>query len=185
MKVLLIDFYDSFTYNLAHYFENSDCEVKVVRHDELDLTTLSDFDKIVLSPGPGLPTEKMNMMEVIQFCDSKQAILGICLGMQALSIYVGATLENQQIVKHGVQEKIHLKKNSLLFKGLPQDIKVGLYHSWHAVNCDENHVTARSENNVIMAIEIPERKIFGVQFHPESIMTEFGLDILRNFIRNT
>lgn len=185
MKVLLIDFYDSFTYNLAHYFENSDCEVNVVRHDKLDLCLLSDYDKIVLSPGPGLPAEKLNLMEVIQFCDGKQPILGICLGMQALSVYVGASLENQQMVKHGVQENIHVKQNSLLFKGLPQDIKVGLYHSWHAVNCDENHVTARSENNVIMAIEIPERKIYGVQFHPESIMTEFGLDILRNFIHYT
>ena len=185
MKVLLVDFYDSFTYNLAHYFENNDCEVDVILHDKLDLKVISNYDKVVLSPGPGLPSEKLNMFEIIQICDSKKPILGICLGMQALSSYVGASLENQQIVKHGVQESITVNQTSLLFQGLPNNFKVGLYHSWHAVNCEENHVTARSENNVIMAIEIPEHKIFGVQFHPESIMTEFGSEILRNFIHNT
>ena len=185
MKVLLVDFYDSFTYNLAHYFENSNCEVDVILHDKLDLNMLSNYEKVVLSPGPGLPTEKMNMMEVIQFCDDKITILGICLGMQALSIYLGASIENQKIVKHGVQESISVKQNSLLFHGLSQEFKVGLYHSWHVVNCNEKLITARSENNIIMAIEIPERKIFGVQFHPESIMTEFGSEILRNFINLT
>lgn len=185
MKVLLVDFYDSFTYNLAHYFENNDCEVDVILHDKLDLTVISNYDKLVLSPGPGLPSEKLNMFEIIQVCDNKKPILGICLGMQALSSFIGASLENQQIVKHGVQESINVKQKSILFKGLPSKFKVGLYHSWHVINCDENHVTARSENDVIMAIEISERKIFGLQFHPESIMTEFGLDILRNFIRNT
>ena len=185
MKVLLIDFYDSFTYNLAHYFENIECEVDVILHDKLDLKVILNYDKVVLSPGPGLPSEKLNMFEIIQICDSKKPILGICLGMQALSSYVGALLENQQIVKHGVQESITVKQTSLLFQGLPNNFKVGLYHSWHVVNCNEKFITAHSENDIIMAIEIPERKIFGVQFHPESIMTEFGSDLLRNFIRNT
>ena len=185
MKVLLVDFYDSFTYNLAHYFENNDCEVDVILHDKLDLKVISNYDKVVLSPGPGLPSEKLNMFEIIEICDSKKPILGICLGMQALSSYVGASLENQQIVKHGVQESITVNQTSLLFHGLPSKFKVGLYHSWHVVNCNEKLITARSENNIIMAIEIPERKIFGVQFHPESIMTEFGSEILRNFINLT
>lgn len=155
--------------------------VDVKRNNET-ISTIDMYDKIVLSPGPGLPNEAGGMMNLIGKVDSKIPVLGVCLGMQAIAEYSGGTLYNQKEVKHGVAEKIRCEA-SLLFKDLPSEMEVGLYHSWAVEGNGEFAVTARSESGVVMAIENQERKFYGVQFHPESIMTPNGKDILHNFLK--
>lgn len=182
MRVLLIDFYDSFTYNIQHYFVNLGCDVDVILDDKLDLTTLFDYDCVVLSPGPGLPSEKKNIFSVITLCRNSLPILGICLGMQAISEALGGKLVNQSEVKHGRMETINIKSSGQLFKGLPEKINVGLYHSWKIEGLEDNLVSATSESGVVMAIESKDELLFGVQFHPESILTNFGEQILSNFV---
>ncbi|UKN02084.1 aminodeoxychorismate/anthranilate synthase component II [Paracrocinitomix mangrovi] len=187
MKILLVDNYDSFTYNLVHYFEGFDCDVDVVRNDELKGIVIDEYDKIVLSPGPGLPKEAAGMMEIIENWANKKPILGVCLGFQALVEHFGGDIYNQSIVKHGQAEKCNFDTTSKLFKGLPQQFNIGLYHSWAALRNtlpDEFVITANSENDVIMAIEHKSLPICGVQFHPESILTENGKEIIANFIRH-
>ena len=180
--MLIVDFYDSFTYNLAHYFEKLDCEVTVIRNDGLDLSTLFYFDKLVLSPGPGLPKEKENIFELLKQFNGKIPILGICLGMQAIGEFMGGNLQNQSIVKHGIAENVTISNSNYLFKNLPNIIQVGLYHSWEIVDIAAENTSSFSQNNVIMSIEFPEQKLYGVQFHPESILTENGLQLLSNFL---
>jgi anthranilate synthase/aminodeoxychorismate synthase-like glutamine amidotransferase len=182
VRVLLIDFYDSFTYNLAHYLEAIAVELSVIRYDDLRDTALEHFDAFILSPGPGLPEEKEGLFDFLGQQVGHKPILGVCLGMQALSQFMGAKLENQHKVKHGVAELITISKHDGLFKNLPAQIHVGLYHSWK-VACPEDWISAKSETGVVMAIECPELKVYGVQFHPESVMTPMGKDILRNFIQ--
>jgi anthranilate synthase component 2 len=181
VRVLLIDFYDSFTFNLAHYLEALEVDLLTKRYDELVAQDFLELNAIVLSPGPGLPKEKQGLSELLFENVEKIPILGVCLGMQALVEHLGGSLENQQQVKHGVSEQIETQVNSLLFKNLPTQFEVGLYHSW-MVKCPEDWITAHSMNGVPMAIERPELKVYGVQFHPESIMTPNGKTILRNFI---
>lgn len=180
--MLLIDFYDSFTYNLAHYLESLEVELSVLRYDAIDSTALFHFDAFVLSPGPGLPQEKEGLVAFLEQYVGQKPILGVCLGMQAIAEYLGATLENQQVVKHGVSESIQIIHQNGLFSNLPNEIEVGLYHSWK-VNCPVNWVSAKSKSGVNMAIEIPEKKLYAVQFHPESVMTPLGKEILQNFIQ--
>ena len=182
VKVLIVDFYDSFTYNLAHYFEKLDSKVTVIRNDKLDLNTILNYDKLILSPGPGLPIEKENMFEILAQFNGKIPILGICLGMQAIGEFMGGSIQNQSIVKHGIAENVTVSNSNYLFKNLPNKIQVGLYHSWEVVNIPIENTSSVSQNNVIMSIEFPEQKLFGVQFHPESILTENGLELLRNFL---
>ena len=181
MRVLLIDFYDSFTFNLAHYFEALEVELLTKRYDALVAQDFLNLDAIVLSPGPGLPNEKQGLAQLLLENVGKIPILGVCLGMQALVAHLGGSLENQQKVKHGVSETIQIQQNRLLFKNLPSQIEVGLYHSWK-VKCPENWIAATSLTGVPMAIELPDLKVFGVQFHPESIMTPQGKIILKNFL---
>lgn len=180
--MLIVDFYDSFTYNLAHYFEKLDCEVSVIRNDKLDLSTLKQFDKFVLSPGPGLPKEKKNLFELLEKFSGKIPILGICLGMQAIGEFMGGNIQNQSIVKHGISEKINISNTNCLFYSFPNFMNVGLYHSWEVINIPSQNITSTSENKVTMSIEFPEQKLYGVQFHPESILTENGIALLRNFL---
>ena len=182
MKVLVVDFYDSFTYNLVHYLESLDCDVTVVKNDFLELNMLTEFEAVLLSPGPGLPQEKDNLFEILSFCDSTIHVFGICLGLQGIGIYLGAKLVNQQIVKHGVQEEIAILNKTGLFQGFPNKINVGLYHSWKLEGIHKDYITAISKNGTIMALESKNRKIYAVQFHPESIMTDKGKEILKNFI---
>lgn len=139
------------------------------------------YDKIVLSPGPGLPNEAGNMMGLIQKIDGKIPVLGVCLGMQAIAIHLGGELYNLNDVKHGVQESVTVKSSSL-FKRVPERIDVGLYHSWAVRENVAYEVTATSDSTVVMAIQNEERKLYGVQFHPESIMTPNGYRILENFV---
>lgn len=185
MKILIVDNYDSFTYNLSHYAKSVATEVEVVRNDALIFEDLERFDKIIISPGPGLPKETKNLFEVLSHFHSKKPILGVCLGMQGIAEFFGGTLLNQEKVKHGVEEVITIKESSLLFETIPAKIKVGLYHSWKVDTKSfpqELKITAVSENGVIMALEHKAFPVFGVQFHPESIMTEYGKIIISNFI---
>lgn len=178
-----MDFYDSFTFNLSHYLEQLNVDVTVIRHDYLNLTQINVFDAIILSPGPGLPGEKQHLMELLSMYVGKKPILGVCLGMQAIALHLCASLENQQEVKHGVQGKLIVKDHSGLFQGLPTEFLVGLYHSWKVVGVPEHWQTSQLDNGVLMSIEVPNQQLYAVQFHPESILTEYGLPLLSNFIQ--
>ena len=184
MKILIIDNFDSFTYNLVHYLEEMDCTVHVVRNNEVELDSLFSFDAIVLSPGPGLPNDAGMLMQVIERCYLTKPILGVCLGMQALAEFTGAKLFNQLEVKHGVAEMCRQIKPNNLFEGITDEFQVGLYHSWGVdlKNIEVFKESAISENGVLMAIEHVELPLVGVQFHPESILTPDGKKILSNFI---
>lgn len=182
MNLLVVDFYDSFTYNLVHYLEGLDCSVTTILEDQIDLDEISNYDAIVLSPGPGLPTEKKNLFTILKICEGKIPVLGICLGMQGIAQYLNLELENQKQVKHGVSEQIEVLQKNGLFRNLNDKISVGLYHSWKVKEAPNENISALSETNVIMGLEFPEKKLFGVQFHPESIMTPDGKQILQNFI---
>ena len=186
MKLLLIDNYDSFTYNLEHYFSTMDLDVTVMRNDVLTLKKVEDYDAIVISPGPGLPKQAGISPQIIASYADKKPLLGICLGAQAIAEFFGAELYNQEEVAHGIQREVVADKQSWLFKNLKQHFKVGLYHSW-AINTTEKfsakfEIVARRESGTIMAFEHPKLALAGIQFHPESIMTEQGKEILLNWI---
>lgn len=186
MRFLLVDNFDSFTYNIVHYLEQCDVDVHVVTNVDVRIDSLESFDALVLSPGPGLPNEAGKLMQVVaEAMNQSKPILGVCLGMQALAIYAGDTLYNQAIVKHGISENAHrTKTDSLFYAGIPDSFEVGLYHSW-AVELTENSPftpTATSESCVLMSMEIPEKKVYAVQFHPESILTPTGLRMIENFV---
>lgn len=187
MRILLIDNYDSFTYNLVHYLKGFDCEVDVVRNDQINFQTIDSYEKIVLSPGPGLPKDSKDMLKVIDQCYDKKPILGVCLGFQALLEFFGGEIYNQKEVKHGVAINCTIDPNSRLFNGLSTSLEVGLYHSWAAKEQNwpkELIITAKSKEEVIMAFEHEKLPIAGVQFHPESILTENGKEIVENFLNN-
>lgn len=185
MRFLLVDNFDSFTYNIVHYLEQCDVEVEVVTNLSVDLNVLNQYDAIVLSPGPGLPEQAGKLMEVVaKSLENQIPVLGVCLGMQALAIHNGDELYNQQHVKHGVSETAKRKVSSAFYSGIPESFEVGLYHSW-AVRLKDHSpftATAYSENGVLMSMEIPEKKVYAVQFHPESILTPNGLQMIRNFV---
>lgn len=185
MKVLIVDNYDSFTYNLFHIVQACNVEVDVVRNDQLNFESIKDYDKLILSPGPGLPSETENMYRLLEQFADKMPILGVCLGMQGMAEFFGAQLENQKSVKHGVQEKVMIQAESKLFKGVPQSFSAGLYHSWKVVthSLPQNFIcTSFSENDVLMSMEHTTLPLYGVQFHPESILTEHGNQIMMNFL---
>lgn len=185
MKVLIVDNYDSFTYNLYHYVGKCGADAVVRRNDELTLDEIREYDRIILSPGPGLPSEAHLMFEIIREYEAIKPILGVCLGMQGIAEYYGGKLRNQDRVKHGVQVDVEIDTSSRLYKGLSSPVKVGLYHSWCV---DEDSVpavlkvTGVSSGDTIMSFEHRELPVYGVQFHPESVMTEQGLSIIRNFL---
>lgn len=185
-KIVIIDNYDSFTYNLVHYFEALNCLVTVFRNDEFDIEELEVFDKIVLSPGPGLPKDAGLTMAVIKHYENRKPILGICLGQQAIAEFYGGSLKNLEKVYHGVASNIKILNNKyLLFNSLDNVIKVGRYHSWvvnRATLPAVLEITAVDENNEIMAIQHKNFDICAVQFHPESILTPNGIEILKNWL---
>ena len=185
--MVLIDNYDSFTFNLVHYLEELNCEVVVLRNDEFEIEELQTFDAIILSPGPGIPSESGLLLEVIKTYASTKKILGICLGHQAIGEVFGATLLNLDTVFHGVSTKINITDTTeTLFSNLPQQIEVGRYHSWaiNPANFPEVlEVTSESENGEIMSIRHKNFNVKGVQFHPESILTPSGKTILANWIQ--
>jgi anthranilate synthase component 2 len=187
MKLAVIDNYDSFTFNLVHYFEDLGASVTVFRNDEFELKELDAFDKIVLSPGPGLPNEAGLLKEVIQTYATTKSILGICLGLQAIGEVFGGTLINLEKVYHGVTSKIKIIEEDSIFKNMPDQIEVGRYHSW--VISNDNFppnliITSVDENKQIMSVKHSHFDVRGVQFHPESILTPFGKKILKNWLSN-
>jgi anthranilate synthase component 2 len=187
LKILLIDNYDSFTYNLVHYLEGFDCEVDVVLNDQLDFNKIGTYDKLVISPGPGLPENSGELMKVLESFSDKKPILGVCLGFQALVVHFEGEIFNQETVKHGQAEKGKFDSDSKLFKGIEPEFNIGLYHSWAAKKDNfpsSLKITGESENGVIMSFEHESWPIAGVQFHPESILTEHGKAIIQNFLVN-
>lgn len=184
MRFLLLDNYDSFTYNLVHYLEPYG-EVDVVLNDQTLPANWLNYDALVLSPGPGLPYESGQLMQVIEMAWGKLPILGICLGHQALCSFAGAQLLNLSQVRHGVTVSITTEPDTVLFNNLETIQPVGLYHSW-AVAAEslpeEFRTTAWSADGVLMAVEHQTLPIFGVQFHPESIMTTNGKTMVKNFV---
>lgn len=186
MKILLLDNYDSFTYNLLHVVKELGAkEVEVFRNDEIALDEVERFDKIILSPGPGIPEEAGLLLPIIKRYAPSKNILGVCLGHQAIGEAFGARLENLTEVFHGVQTPVCIRKEDILFKGLGREIPVGRYHSWVVSkegfpDCLE--ITAESEEGQIMALHHKTYKVHGIQFHPESVLTPQGKEIIKNFL---
>ncbi len=187
MKIVIIDNYDSFTYNLSHLIKEIGAEVTVIRNDQFTLNQLERYDKIVLSPGPGIPSEAGLLLDVIKTYKGRKPILGVCLGHQAIGEVFGGTLENLSDVFHGVATEGTQFSNDYIFDSLPKRITMGRYHSW--VVSRENfptclEVTAVSDEGQIMALKHKNYDIHGIQFHPESVLTPEGKTILRNFIES-
>ena len=186
MNILVLDNYDSFTYNLVYLINQLGVETTVRRNDKIEPHEATRYDAIVLSPGPGLPKDAGLMSAVIEHCAGKLPILGICLGHQAIAEYLGAELLHLEEVYHGVQSAISINKNtSPLFNGLPDQIEVGRYHSWVVdpfSATDRFTISARENETVIMAIENTTLALYGLQFHPESVLTPDGKIILKNFL---
>lgn len=186
-KILVLDNYDSFTYNLVHYIEaDLNYEVDVYRNDEITLEEVNKYNTIVLSPGPGLPKDAGILKELIKTYASTKKILGVCLGMQAIGEVFGGKLENLNTVFHGVATTLKvIDTDDLLYKNLPPEFNVGRYHSW-VISPQEFpkvlNITAVEENNQIMSIKHKDFNVYGVQFHPESILTEYGKEIIQNFL---
>jgi anthranilate synthase component 2 len=186
MKILVFDNYDSFTYNLVHLIEKvSSMRPDVYRNDEITLEAIGEYDHIILSPGPGVPSEAGLLLPLIQRYASSKKILGVCLGHQAIAESFGAKLINLSDVYHGVSTRCKVQTSARLFKGLPDQIEIGRYHSW-IVNEDglpvELEITARDENGYIMALQHKQYDVQSVQFHPESVLTPMGEQILSNWI---
>lgn len=188
MNILLIDNYDSFTYNLSQYLEEEggdDVEVTVWRNDQFGLDDVERFDKIVLSPGPGVPDEAGLLKAVIRRYAPTKPILGVCLGEQAIGEVFGAEIYNLNTVFHGIQSSVRIVASDYIFDNLSDSIKVGRYHSWVVGKEDfpaELEVTAVSDEGLVMALKHRRYDVHGIQFHPESILTPEGRTIIRNFI---
>ena len=185
MKILVLDNYDSFTYNLVQLIKaNSDADVAVFRNDEITIEAVNDYDKIILSPGPGIPVEAGILCELIAAYKATKSIFGVCLGMQAIGEVYGATLVNIAAPLHGVATPIH-HTGSKLFEDIPATFSVGRYHSW-VVSKEtvpaELRITAQDLDGFVMALEHTQDHVSGVQFHPESILTEYGKEIMINFL---
>ena len=186
MKVLIIDNYDSFTYNLVYMVQTIlETKVDVVRNDQIDLSKVQEYDKILLSPGPGIPDEAGQLKEVIERYGKTKSILGVCLGLQAIAEVYGGQLENIQEVYHGLATDIHVKKEDLLFNNQKPVFIGGRYHSW-IVSKNQLpacfHITAEDSLNNIMALAHKEHDVKGVQFHPESVLTPTGEKMIRNWL---
>jgi len=185
-KILVIDNYDSFTYNLVHYLEDLNCEVVVKRNDQLSIEEVDAYDKIVLSPGPGIPDEAGLLKEIITKYASTKSIFGVCLGQQAIAEVFGGLLINLDKVYHGIATNINIIGNDPLFEGMPKEIEVGRYHSW-VVDPNlpsELQVTSVDENGQIMSLRHTSHDVCAVQFHPESVLTPQGKTILKNWLKN-
>ena len=185
MKILVLDNYDSFTYNLVQLIKaNSTPDVDVFRNDEISIQAVNNYDKIILSPGPGIPVEAGILCELIQTYKESKSIFGVCLGMQAIGEVYGASLINIAAPLHGVATPIH-HTGSGLFKNIPSTFSVGRYHSWivskETVPLELN-ITAVDSDGFVMALEHSKHTVSGVQFHPESILTEYGKEIMVNFL---
>ncbi len=186
MKIAIIDNYDSFTFNIQHYVEQFAEVCRVINIDRVNLYELEQYDKLIFSPGPGLPKEKPVLWKVLDQFGTKKPILGICFGHQSIAEYFGAKLFNMETVHHGLSKTTQIAEKDVLWKELPKTFKTGRYHSW-AVNAETLpnclSVTAYDKcNKTIMAFRHKDLDIRGVQFHPESILTEYGLQMIKNWV---
>ncbi|MEN9919234.1 MAG: hypothetical protein RL662_1670 [Bacteroidota bacterium] len=186
MKILIFDNYDSFTYNLVHLVKALGySDVDVCRNDKIALEEVAKYDKIILSPGPGVPSEAGLLLPLIKQYASTKAILGVCLGHQAIGEAFGANLLNLEDVYHGVASQIDIIEKDYIFDDMESSIEVGRYHSWIVAEAQLPPcftITAKDANGQIMAMKHKEYDVHGVQFHPESVLTPFGKQIVRNFL---
>lgn len=188
MKIVIIDNYDSFTYNLAHLVKELGASVDVLRNDKFNLSDLRRYDKLIFSPGPGIPEEAGLLLDVIKAYAGQKPMLGVCLGEQAIGQAFGATLTNLSEVFHGVQTPVNLlnDEEEYIFNGLGKEINVGRYHSWVVDKKDLPEslvITAESQEGQIMAIRHRHYDIHGIQFHPESVLTPDGAKIVANWLK--
>jgi anthranilate synthase component 2 len=190
MKILVLDNYDSFTYNLVHLVRELGygSEMQVFRNDKISLNEVQAYDKIILSPGPGVPSEAGIMPDLLQKYSPTKSILGVCLGHQAIGEAFGAKLENMSDVLHGIATPTFIKPSSnRLFNNVPDIINTARYHSWTVVAetvPDSMQITAVDENNLVMALAHKTFDVTGVQFHPESILTDYGKVMIENWLQN-
>ena len=188
MRILVIDNHDSFVFNLVHYLEGFGHEITVKRPIQIEEIKIHNFDKILLSPGPGLPEQSGELMKAIDLWHQKKPILGVCLGHQALAIYFGAELENLATVTHGVTSRIYTTEHSkVLFSNLPKNLDVGRYHSWVVKSKtlpNQLLCTATDKTGLVMAFRHQSLPIYGIQFHPESILTSKGHTIIENWLKS-
>lgn len=188
MKILVLDNYDSFTYNLVNYLEKvSDTDVDVFRNDAISLKEVGKYNKILLSPGPGLPAESGILLDLIKEYAPTKSILGVCLGLQAIGEVFGGKLTNLNSVYHGVATEMSVINEDVLFKGVPKKFMAGRYHSWvvdKKTFTNNLEITVEDEKGYIMALKHKKFDVHGVQFHPESILTEHGELMIRNWIES-
>lgn len=196
MKIVIIDNYDSFTYNLSHLVKELGAEVTVLRNDAFQLSDLEEFDKIILSPGPGIPSEAGLLLDVVKTYAGRKPMLGVCLGEQAIGEAFGGKLTNLSEVFHGVQTPVFIRNKELqaqgeapeyIFDGLPDELPVGRYHSWVVdreglPDCLE--ITATDSEGYIMALRHRTFDVHGIQFHPESVLTPDGKTMIANFLNH-
>ncbi len=186
MKILVLDNYDSFTYNLVYILRELHDDVEVHRNDKIALEDVAQYDKILLSPGPGIPSEAGIMQDLIRTYAPTKSIMGVCLGHQGIGEVFGATLINMPDVLHGISDKaIITDPSEPLFKGLPPSFQVGRYHSWTVIGDtvpDTMTITAVDEKGEVMALRHNTHDVRGVQFHPESVLTEHGKEMLQNWL---
>jgi anthranilate synthase component 2 len=188
MKILVLDNYDSFVYNLVHYIKQLGYEdVDVYRNDKISLEEIAKYDKIVLSPGPGIPEEAGVMIDLIKHYAESKSILGVCLGHQAIAEAFGIELENMDEVLHGVGNTIKVIEHDVIYTGIPNEFEVGRYHSWQVKKDtlgDAFKLTGVDENGNVMSMRHNTLDVVGVQYHPESVLTEHGLKIVENWLKN-
>ena len=188
MKILVFDNYDSFTYNLVQMIkELTTASVEVFRNDEIPLEEVKSYDKILLSPGPGIPSESGLLLPLIKEYAATKSIFGVCLGQQAIAESFGGSLSNLSKVYHGIATEVQLTNSSILFEGLPQSFKVGRYHSWVVNEQDlpkDLIITSKDEDGFIMSLEHTQFDVKGVQYHPESVLTPNGAKIIENWLKN-
>jgi anthranilate synthase component 2 len=188
MKILVFDNYDSFTYNLVQLIkEQSNASVEVFRNDEIPLEAVKAYDKILLSPGPGIPSESGLLLPLIKEYAATKSIFGVCLGQQAIAEAFGGSLTNLSKVYHGIATPVELIAESILFEGLPTTFNVGRYHSWVVNESDlpsSLKVTSKDSEGYIMSLEHKEFDVKGVQYHPESVLTPEGAKIIANWLKN-
>ena len=186
-RIVIIDNYDSFTYNLSHLVKELGAEVTVYRNDKFQMQQLEDYDKIILSPGPGIPSEAGFLLDVIRSYAGRKPILGVCLGHQAIGEVFGAKLKNLDSVFHGVATPANIIEDDYIFNGLPQTIEVGRYHSWIVSNeslPESLEITSVSDEGYIMSLRHKDYDIRGIQYHPESVLTPQGKQIINNWLSN-
>ena len=188
MKILVLDNYDSFTYNLVYIVRQLGygAQMDVFRNDKISLEDVPQYDKVLLSPGPGVPSEAGIMPELLKKYAATKSILGVCLGHQAIGEAFGGSLINLAEVLHGVASQVTVE-DDLLFKGVPKTFKIGRYHSWvidEAMLSPDLEVIGRTPDHQIMAVRHKQFDVRGVQFHPESILTENGVKIMQNWLES-